>query len=118
MRGVKGSGKVKDQKPQKFGEHQVQKGKDRKQKVEFVAKRVSKGAPVTERLTVSVGARATIRVGDHEFISPDIMFHNLDPYGDIEAQLKDATRVVDKTWQAILGHISETVDAFKETSKE
>lgn len=111
MRGVKGSGKGKKPAPK-------EKKSKRGAKVELVVKGVNKETPATERLTVSIGARATIRVGDHEFISPDIMYNNIDPNGDIDAQLKDAARVVDKAWQAILVQISEKVNVFKENATE
>jgi hypothetical protein len=64
--------------------------------------------------TVTVGATATIRVGDHEFIRPEIVFHNLDPRKNLEWQIKEGLRVVDKAWPVVIQGMQQKVEEFKE----
>jgi len=67
---------------------------------------------LTEPMTVSVGARATIRVGDHEFLSPDITFHNLDPQKDLDKQMAEGIKVIDKAWTTIIKQIHVKMELF------
>jgi hypothetical protein len=67
---------------------------------------------LTELMTVSVGARATIRVGDHEFLSPDITFHNLDPRKDLDKQMAEGIEVIDKAWSTIIKQMHLKMESF------
>ena len=67
---------------------------------------------LTKTMTVSVGARATIRVGDHEFLSPDITFHNLDPQKDMDKQMAEGIKVIDKAWSTIIKQMHLKMESF------
>ena len=69
---------------------------------------------VNDPLTITVGASATIRVGDHEFIRPEIIFHNLDPRISLDKQIKDAIKVVDKAWPVVIKQMNLKVEGFKD----
>jgi hypothetical protein len=111
MRGVKGSGKAKPL-SQVQVVHEDVKGKRRKGKSTEVALIPSKAGNLTEPMTVSVGARATIRVGDHEFLSPDITFHNLDPKKDLDKQMAEGIKVIDKAWATIIKQMHLKMESF------
>jgi len=132
MRGVKGSGKGKlsteDKALVKQGNFVLKKPKrkyHRKAKmtqgvINEPAGKVSKEVKMTpakvgnliEPMTVSVGARATIRVGDHEFLSPDITFHHLDPKKDLDKQMAEGIKVIDKAWSTIIKQMHLKMESF------
>jgi hypothetical protein len=73
---------------------------------------------VNNPLTVTVGASATIRVGDHEFIRPEIIFHNLDPKISLDKQMKAAIKVVDKAWPVVIKQMNLKVEGFKDQEQQ
>jgi hypothetical protein len=111
MRGVKGSGKAKPLSQIRVINENT-KGKRRKEKSTEVGMALSKVGNLTEPMTVSVGARATIRVGDHEFLSPDITFHNLDPQKDLDKQIAEGIKVIDKAWATIIKQMHLKMESF------
>lgn len=100
-------------KKQKTKRDQKQSGAKVLNKVDKPKVTVNLHSQTQEPMTVTVGASATLRVGDHEFLRPEIVIHNIDPKKDIDAQISEATKAIDKGWAEILRQILKKATEFK-----